>query len=800
MELKHDGQLTIAVGQSRFETKWQNVALTWLELVTRLSETARTAETVNEYKKMSRKEQGQIKDIGGFIGGALKSSGRRKADNVHERQVITLDADHLVQNDPILSLIDDFFNHAIVVYSTHSHVIEKPRLRLIIPLSRPVTPDEYVPIARRVAADLGIDKFDDTTYEPHRLMYWPSTPSDGEYFYKCRDAPFLNPDEVLAKYKNWRDPTEWPESSRKQVVVKRMAAKQGDPHEKPGLIGAFCRTYTITEALYTMLADVYEPEGNGRYTYRNGSTTGGLVLYDNDTFAYSHHGTDPVSGKLVNAFDLVRIHTFGAQDDSVEPGTPVVRFPSFAAMIDFVQQDENVKRQLTEEKLVEASEEFGEITEGEDDQAWKGKLSYTKKGILLSTAPNIRLILQNDPRLKGKTGRNTFNSRLEVLGDLPWRKKKEGVTWEDSDDACLRNFLEDKYSITGSAKIHDALIEVQKQNAFHPVKDYLSSLKWDDIPRLDTLLIDYLGAEDTPYVRAVTRKAFTAAVARVFEPGRKFDNMIVMVGAQGVGKSYLIKLMGREWHSDSINTVTGKEAMEQVQGFWVIEMAELSAMRKAEAEATKHFISKQEDSFRAAYGRQVSLFPRQCVFFGTTNDPNFLRDKTGNRRFWPVKVDKSKATKSLFTDLTDYEVGQVWAEAVRRHEDKEPLILEGALVEQAEEAQELHREENEKFGLVQAFLEHPVPENWSDRTIQDRKDYFHGVDFGKEKCSGQARDRICAMEVWVELFQGDPKQLTVMTSREINDILRRMPGWEYTGSKLRFGKDYGIQRAYKRVK
>ncbi|WZX99686.1 virulence-associated E family protein [Bacillus sp. FSL W7-1360] len=800
MELKHDGQLTLAVGQSRFETKWQNKTLTWLELVTRLSHTNRTAETVNEYKKMSRKEQGQTKDIGGFVGGSLKSSGRRKADNVQERHVITLDADHLVQNDPILSLINDFFNHAIAVYSTHSHVTEKPRLRLIVPLLRPVTPDEYVPIARRVAADLGIDKFDDTTYEPHRLMYWPSTPQDGEYFFEYKDEPFLDPDAVLARYNNWRDPAEWPESSRKQVAVKRMAAKQGDPHTKPGLIGAFCRTYTITEVLYTMLADVYESAGSNRYTYKNGSTTGGLIVYDNNTFAYSHHGTDPVSGKLVNAFDLVRIHKFGSQDDSVEPGTPVVRFPSFAAMIELAQQDENVKRQMIEEKLVEAKEDFKGV---EKDARWTKKLTLNQNGKFASTAPNIQLILQNHPELKGKVGYNQFSNRHMVLGDLPWRKLDAGDTWQDRDDASLQNFMERYYSITGALKIHNAFSETSHENGFHPIKDYLSSFEWDGNPRLDTLLIDYLGAEDTLYVRSVTRKAFTAAVARVYEPGCKFDNVLVTVGPQGVGKSYLVKKMGKDWHSDSLSTVLGKEAMEQIQGAWLIELAELSAMRKADVEPIKQFITKQEDAFRVAYGRQVSIFKRQCVFFGTTNDRSFLRDKTGNRRFWPVVVSKDQAKKNLFTDLTEDEIGQVWAEAVQRYKDKEQLILEGEVADQAQEVQEMHMEESDLFGWIQEFLERPVPDDWYERDIQKRRDYFHGGDFGEEENSGQPRDRICAMEIWVEQFQGDPKQLTPMKSRELNDILRRMPGWEPYGKnrgRLKFGTNYGQQKAFIREK
>ena len=146
----------------------------------------------------------------------------------------------------------------------------------------------------------------------------------------------------------------------------------------------------------------------------------------------------------------------------------------------------------------------------------------------------------------------------------------------------MRHYIEAVYEISGPSKINDALAIVQEKHRFHPIRDYLDSLSWDGLPRLDTLLIDYLGAEDTEYVRTVTRKAFTAAVARIYQPGGKFDYMIVLVGPQGIGKSLILKLLGQRWFSDSLTTVQGKEAYEQLQGAWLVEMAELSATKKAE--------------------------------------------------------------------------------------------------------------------------------------------------------------------------------------------------------------------------
>lgn len=799
LHIMHDAPITIATGRNRKETDWKNREMLWSELVKRLSQTNRTKETYEEYKKLPKSEQDAIKDVGGFVGGTLKG-GRRKMSAVVWRQIVTLDADY-VKGD-LWAAVETMLDCACVMYSTHKHSPESPRLRLVIPLSRPVTPDEYQAVSRRMAADVGIDFFDNTTYEPHRLMYWPSTSKDGEFVFRFQDAPWLDPDEVLRRYPDWRDPSYWPESSQTRQERKRLADKQGDPHEKPGIVGAFCRTYSISEAIETFLGDIYEPAGEGRYTYTPGSTVGGLVVYDGGKFAYSHHSTDPISGRLVNAFDLVRLHKFGARDDEAEPGTPTVRLPSYTAMVELAMTDERVRQTLGEERLAEAAEEFGEVPKG--DLEWVKKLEVNRKGAILPTIDNILIILENDPRLAGKITLNDFSHQPVAKGNLPWRKvgnQRDGEPWRDSDDAALRHYIESVYDIAAPTKINDALAIVLERHKFHPVREYLESLWWDGIPRIETLFIDYLGAEDSPYTRAVTRKMLVAAVARVFQPGVKFDYSAVLVGPQGCGKSAIIKRLALDWHSDSLTTVSGKEAYEQLQGAWIIEMAELTATRKAEVEAVKHFLSKQEDAYRVAYGRRVSHFPRQCVFFGTTNDDEFLRDRTGNRRFWPIRVRVQQPTKSIWNDLTDYEVDQVWAEAVTLWREGETLYLGPELEAEALKRQGQHTEESAKTGLIVEYLERLLPEDWEQRGIPARRAFIHGTEFGQPAEGTVRRERVCAMEIWVELFEGDPKQLTPMQAREINDILRRLPGWvPYTEGRgrLYFGKHYGHQRAFVR--
>ncbi|UOQ93399.1 virulence-associated E family protein [Halobacillus shinanisalinarum] len=796
LNLTHDGSITIATGKSRKEMKWKNREMLWSELLKRLSETTKTRETHAEYMKMTKSQQDAVKDVGGFVGGTLKG-GRRKADTVSWRQVVTLDADHI--KGDLWASIEMLFDYACCIYSTHKHKAEKPRLRFVFPLSRAVTPDEYQAVSRKIAADIGIDFFDDTTYQAHRLMYWPSTSSDGAYVFEKQDADWLDPDDVLNRYNDWTDPLEWPESSRQQNVRKKEAEKQGDPLEKPRMVGAFCRTYSITEAIETFLGDVYEEAGDGRFTYTDGSTNGGLVLYD-DRFAFSHHGTDPVGGQLTNAFDLVRIHKFGIQDEDIKPDTPMNRHPSYKAMVDFAAKDENVRMQLGEEQLAAAEEEFGEVAEGESHE-WLKKLErHSKTGEVLSTRGNIVTVLENDPSLKDRIMLNEFSFRATVREKLPWANADTGALWEDQDEDALFHYLESVYGIDAPGKVRNGIGVILKRHRFHPVQEYLEKLEWDGQERLDTLFIDYLGADDSEYVRAATRKAMAAAVKRVMDPGCKFDYMPVLVGSQGVGKSMILNKLGQQWFSDSLTTVHGKDAYEQLQGVWIMEMGELSATRKADVEAIKLFLSKQTDIFRVAYGRHTSVFPRQCVFFGTTNDREFLKDKTGNRRFWPIVVG-GETRKDLWKEFSKEEINQIWAEAVVRYKEGEKLYLEGALEEEALQVQEMHTEESSKVGLIREYLEMPLPEEWPSMDIASRRHRIHGSDFGEmeEAPEGNARDKVCAMEIWVELFEGDPKQLNPTQAREINDILRKMDGWEsYEKSRgrLRFGKYYGVQKAF----
>lgn len=774
--------MKIAVGNSRMDKNWKNRDISWEDLCQRVSSTIRTTETVEEYRKLKKGAQDNIKDVGGFVGGQLRE-GRRKNGMVLCRSMLTLDMDY---GEPgIWDEIDLLHDFKCCVYSTHKHTPEHPRLRMIIPLARDITEEEYPAVARMVAKEIGIDLFDDTTYEACRLMYWPSTSANGEFFYKTKDGPLLDPDVYLAKYADWHDASTWPVSSRQSEAVRRSITQQADPLEKPGIVGAFCRAYTIEEAIEAFLTDVYEPSAmNGRYDYIPADSSAGVVVYDGK-FAYSHHATDPVCGKLLNAFDLVRLHKFRELDENVGLDTPPGKLPSFKAMGDFALADDKVKAVFVEERIAQASAEFS-------DEDWQNGLELDKSGHVKNTLHNLTLILENDPNLKGVVF-NQLLDGMEIKGEVPW--KHPSKFWRDADDAQLISYVDTHYG-TFSARNYDiAVTKVADDRAYHPIREFIESLpEWDKIPRVDTLLVDYLGAADTAYVRAVTRKTLCAAISRVLRPGCKFDSMLVLNGPQGVGKSTLIAKLAGEWFSDSLNLgdTKDKTAAEKLQGYWILEIGELAGLKKAEVETLRSFLSRQNDIYRAAFGKRTTPHLRQCVFFGTTNaESGYLRDTTGNRRFWPVRTPGNGKKQSW--NLTHEEILQIWAEALVYVRQGEKLYLSAEMDALAKDEQREAMESDEREGLVREYLDTLLPERWAEMDLFERRDFLSGSDFGGLQEKGTVRrTSVSNMEIWCECFGKERANLRRTDSNELTGILARL-GWKREESKVRiplYGPQY----------
>lgn len=783
--------MKIAYGNSRMDKRWKNTDISWEDFCSRVKTTQRTTETVEEYRKMKKGGQDSIKDVGGFVGGHLKD-GRRKKGNVLSRSMLTLDMDY--GTSTIWEEISTFFPYQCCIYSTHKHTPENPRLRLIIPLFRDVGEEEYAAVSRMVAKEIGIDLFDDTTYEPERLMYWPSTSRNGIFVYEEKDGSLLDPDVFLNKYDDWRDTSTWPVSSRQSEILERSLKEQADPLSKEGVIGTFCRTYSVSTAIDSFLKDIYEPSAmTGRYDYIPADSSAGVILYD-DKFAYSHHATDPANGRLLNAFDLVRIHKFGHLDDRATESTPPSKLPSFINMCEFAIQDDEVKAQFTKERMEQATIDFTE-------ENWQTALELDKQGKIKDTLDNIVLIIRNDSELES-IAFNKHRDGIDARDGLPWEQMKGG--WNDSDNAALKVYLSNKYGIYSPTKTKDAILAVAAERSYHPIKEYLDHLsEWDGTLRVETLLIDYFNATDNSYTRAVTRKMMVAAVARIYHPGTKFDSVLILNGPQGIGKSTFFAKLAGDWFSDSLTLTDMKDKAgpEKLQGYWILELGELAGMRKTDVEVVKSFISRSDDKYRASYGVNVESHPRQCIIVGSTNaESGFLRDVTGNRRFWPVRISGDGKRKAW--QMSVYDVEQIWAETLVLYGQGEKLYLEGSDVELATNEQADAMESDEREGLVRSYLDTLLPDDWNALSLYERRNYLNGSEFGGESRVGTVeRTLVCNMEIWCECFGRDASAMKPADSYAIAGIMKKINGWnKYQGNKNGTSNFpiYGRQRCYEK--
>ena len=828
-------ELKIAEATTRTSAHWTNTLTTIQDLTARAYDPTHVDCTVAEYQALAKGEKDKRKDVGGFVGGHLKN-GRRRKGHVLARSIITLDIDYLPTDVDLAQVLAEKLPYAWLIHTTLSHTPDSPRWRIWIWLARDITADEYGAVARRIAQDInpGLDWFDPTTFEAERFMYWPSALTDGDYHaHVSTQKDILNPDDFLARFDVWQDVTTWPGITPDDAKTMLGKSKLDDPRDKPGMLGAFNRAYTIPKAIDTFLGDVYKPgTTKDRYTYTGGTSSNGLIVYNNGHFAYSQHATDPAAdGHSHSAFDLVRIHRFGDLDADAPAGTPANKMPSYVAMLDFVNDDPGARAENAKATAAMINEVFQPITNDEEpageplreteqspgdteagetpasNKDWLLDLETKKDGGFKDTIGNFEKILTHDPRFN-HIAWNSHASQLEVRDPqkLPWTQVKPG--WTDNDEARLKTEIARTYGgLYAPTKMNDALLSTASARAFHPVRDYYTNLlPWDGVERLDTLLVDTLGAEDTDYTRAVTRKTFVAAHRRTFQPGCKFDHVLTLVGPQGVGKSTIFARMAGQWFSDSltITDMKDKTGAEKLLGNLIVELSELAGMRKAEAEPVKGFISRTEDKFRPAYGRVVQTFPRQCIIVGSTNaDEGFLRDTTGNRRWWPVHV-AGKGWLGRPHDLDDYYIDQVWAEARARDKEGEKLYLEGDLLATAEHIQAESVEADDRVGIVQEYLAKTLPPNWAAIPLGARRvwldegtlpDHLRETSMWEH---ARPRETVSKIEIWSECFGRDPDAMRKIDSHEITAIMQQIDGWEDTGQRQHL-PIYGRQRVYRRT-
>lgn len=794
---------------------------TWLELIDRLKEPVRSQESMKEYLRMAKSDQDRLKNVGFFVCGHCDNGIRRK-DAIHERDLIALDLDEATSD--LLFNIDigahDLAGFEFFAYSTRKHTPENPRIRVVIPLTRGVTPEEHHALSRIASymIDETMDSVDPVSFRMAQVMYFPSICRDGEFFTYHNEGRWMNPSQVLDAFGDWQDHTKLPYSEKRGEAKALANKKVEDPTEKRGLVGAFCRVYDIESAIEKFLSDVYLPGTDGRYTYANGSSSNGAIVYDDGKILFSNHSTDPAGERSQNAFDLVRIHKFGHLDDDIVASLTSTQTPSYKEMENFLASDSEVQKEFRKNHLPDVTDEdfdeFDEIVipkkasaekaapesdkdQSSDDKDWVELLDVDKEGRITKSLDNIIVIMQNDPRLKGVVRKNLFRAELAAckrLGDLRIKNRRDGDAWTDTHDHLLRHILEKPvqkggYGMTAVPKsdVVAAVDLVAVENSFHPVRDYLAALEWDGTKRLDSWMIKYLGAEDSKYIRAVSRKMMCAAVARVFEPGVKFDQVVILEGLQGIRKSTLVSTLSRGWFAELVSGFEdAKKFVENTKGAWFIEVPELSGFSKAEVNQLKGFFSRTHETCRMAYATRASTFPRQCVFIGTTNEKDYLRDATGNRRYWPVPVN----VDWIDIEGLDAEADQLWAEAKAVWDAGEPLWLDEDDARGLAEKYQAERVEESDVdgmaGMIESWLSQPARvdryENSADADFDDGPDIHE-------------RRRVCLLEIWVDCLNSRPQDYSAIEARKLGKAMSRVKGWKKHGN-LVFGSRFGTQKSW----
>lgn len=361
------------------------------------------------------------------------------------------------------------------------------------------------------------------------------------------------------------------------------------------------------------------------------------------------------------------------------------------------------------------------------------------------TIENFLSILENDPLLKDYLLYNELSNAPECISSGEIRR------WKDEDDSWLRGYIEQNYCIYSPQKLDDALRVRFNQRRYHPVREKIQSITWDGKPRIKRFLIEWLKVDDCPYSEEVSRLIFAGGIHRAFRPGCKFEDMAVLIGKkQGEGKSTIIRWLAMDdKFFREVNEIDGQRGAEAVEGGWICEVSELLALKRTkEVEAAKSYFSRQTDTYRKPYDKRVTENPRQCIFIGTTNTAEFLTDKTGNRRYYPVECNSSG--RDLFehkAEIQEY-IEQCWAEAYALYQKGElPPVLDKSILPEAQYRQESALEDDYRVGMVKAYLD--------------------------GKSEGES---VCIIELWQEAL-GESFKPTRKDSNELALIMQSAPGW-----------------------
>lgn len=761
--------LHIATAPKRNSATWDRTKITWGEIIAWMDTPA------------------HVKEAGNYLLGQLTEKRRRKS-TIHSRCAITLDADSPSSDfvDRVLTTLDGV---ALIIHTTYSSMAIDPRYRVIIPLGADISPQEYYMVAEYLMDAIGVSSFDPGSSQAERYMFKPAHPESEPFWFQVQQGAALDYKTILA---------EW-DGSLDELPSPNVAKGKRDPLAVPGVVGLFNQVYQDFDQLVEEFELPYEKVAADRYRLVGASGAAGMgPVQGYENLFYSHHSHDPAYGQACSAFDVVRLHKFGHLDKAALDSTPINRLPSTKAMMDSAIQIPAVRSKTAagnpeDDFGVVASSDGDKDASGQPSDNWRDKLRLNSKtGAAEDTIGNWDLIVRHDPVFKN-IYYNAMALQHELADDTPWREVFDHTRgFGDRDQSELMGHVERRYGFRpADTRINQALDIVSHIREKNPVLDYLSALKWDGEERLEYALP---GVLDSAYTRLVARKTFVAAVARMFEPGCKWDHMTIFYGKEGLGKSRWIEKISRGWYTP-LKNLDSTDTIEAMQKSWITVSDEGHSMKKADFDQLKEFITQTNDTFRLKYAKRTLTTPRHNVIWGTTNDHQFLRRQEGNRRFLVVKAE----LEYDFDAMTDEYIDQVWAEAVHYYRAGEDLFLDDRLAELAANAREEFTQEDAITGLIQNYLDTPVPTAWDSMSLDQRAEWRmdRASGFNTDHVEGRI-DRVCSLQVWVEVLEkriGDHRRIDLL---EISNALRDLPGWvQLPGREYLPG--YGKQVVFQRV-
>jgi predicted P-loop ATPase len=835
--------------KNRFETVGTATEKTFEEIYLGFkNKVKRTKEKYSEYINADKMTQLSIKDVGGFIGGETEGNKRTNGIRI-TRKLLTLDIDTKVPN--VLPYLERNIPFFCLVHTTHKHNQDENRFRIVAPLSREVNEDEYQALGRRVAYRIentphetfkGL--FDETTFQPNRLMFFPSVSSDAEYICELlnldmtqENQNIIDVEKILEEYLDYNDVYEWfqPDKVNEEQIGKSSLVNK-QPLKAKGLVGAFNRTYSISRAISKFLPEIYKKEYNGRYTFVGGDSHGGGIILNEDTLFYSHHGTDPANLYYRSAFDLVRIHKFGSHDKGYTPekeieGGVLEKSDSFISMIEFCRSlpevvehsDTNIslmQRLEQQEQYVsntfndEEQEVKAEKTEEEkNDKAWLVQLDGLK-----SDYAKLDIVFENDENIGNLFYYDTFRDNICFNKKPFWHRTfTEGIALQDKDMSHIFVHLEKVYGIKGDKKIEHAVVVDADKIQKNKVLDFFDSLQWDGTERLETFFHDFFKVDLNPFTRVAFKHWLVGAVSRIYKAGSPMDYLLIIKGKQGIGKSLFFKKLATmdfgkptdHLYSDTkIDFDRAKDSYEQLEGIWIYEWKELAGMNMSEQESIKAFVDKTEDKFRRSYGRRNVEIKRRVAFGGSTNEKTPLRDRTGNRRFLVMEsqLNQQECYIKDPTKFNQHVKDQLIAEAIHLYKTGYDIFQwTDQEMDYWDKTNEDNLTANDFIGLIGSYVSMKRPYTWYSMSQNDMRLYVDAYDFQNEQTSLIAYqkqqlydpEKICIQEIWFICLKQKEPTINRFHRELIVQAMERL-GWVLEKRQTRFGV-FGNQSTFSKV-